>query len=460
MRKKLMTRRNFLARGGQAALGAGFAASLLAGCGGQESSRTPLVYWSEIEGKEAQDYYRENVQRPFQQANEDIDFEVKFVADVDRVVRTALQGGSGPDLVPTLGPAFALEYVKANLFRELNEYAEQYGWQDKMLGWALDLGRFEGGIYSVPTRFETMLLYYNKSVFEERGWSVPANREELEAVAEEASGRGIIPFAAGNEEYTTSTEWFVTMFWNHFSGPEALYQGLTGEIPWTDPVFVDAIDLLNQYFQRGWFGGSVQQFFTTAPNEWYAQLGNGEAAMDMDGYWVASTINDYFGEAGGNDNEWGWSSLPPLRDDIPQSLYELAIGATLSINERTEQPDAAAEYIDWYFSDPKRIAQRMADVPAWFNIAAPVEESDFPSDIDPRVEQIISALSEATNRGNFGYATWTFWPPETDVFIIEELETVLVGNMTPAEYCAGVNDHFQKEREEGLVPPAIRPGTS
>lgn len=35
---KRFTRRQFLARGGAAALGAGFAGSLLAGCGSQESS--------------------------------------------------------------------------------------------------------------------------------------------------------------------------------------------------------------------------------------------------------------------------------------------------------------------------------------------------------------------------------------------------------------------------------------
>ena len=457
-----ISRRKFLTGSGKAILGAGLAGTLLSGCGddgAEGGGPIELSYWSEIEGAEAQQYYRKNVARPFAKAN-DLKFDVRFVSDVDREVRTALQGGAGPDLVPTLGPSFALEYVEANLFRGLNKYVEQFGWKDRILGWALDLGRSNGELYSVPTRFETMLLYYNKSLFEDKGWEPPTNREELEAVAEEAKGQGIIPFAAGNEEYRTSTEWFVTVFWNHYAGPEALYQALTGEIPWTDPIFVDAIDLLNQYFQKGWFGGNIQQFFTTAPNEWYAQLGSGEAAMDMDGFWVASTIGDFFGQDAGNDNEWGWKPLPSLRSGVPQSIYELAIGATLSINSRSEYPDEAASYMDWYFSDPKRIAKRMAEVPAWFNIAAPVNEDDFPSNMDSRIKQIIAELNNATSKGNFGYATWTFWPPKTDQFIIEKLENVLTGDMTPVEYCEGVNKLFQQEFEDGKVPPAIEPGNA
>jgi hypothetical protein len=62
---------------------------------------------------------------------------------MDRIVRTALQGGEGPDIVMTPGPAYANEYIDANLFAELDEYSEQYKWDDKLLSWALELGRYE-----------------------------------------------------------------------------------------------------------------------------------------------------------------------------------------------------------------------------------------------------------------------------------------------------------------------------
>ena len=197
-----MTRKSFLASGGKAIVGASLAGTLLAGCGGQEEGTGDLTYWSALEGAGPRQYYKNHIEKPFEKANPDIDLKVQFQSpeDLDRTIRTALQGGEGPDLVPTPGPSFALEYIDANLFIELDEYAEQYGWQDKILGWALDSGRFEDKLYSVPTEFETMLLYYNKSLFEEKGWKPPKDRDELESLAEEAQGQGIVPFSAGSAD--------------------------------------------------------------------------------------------------------------------------------------------------------------------------------------------------------------------------------------------------------------------
>jgi raffinose/stachyose/melibiose transport system substrate-binding protein len=141
--RKQITRRQFLARGGTAALGAGFAGSLLAGCGGGEQGGGQVTYWSNLDV--GQDYFKQNIEKPFEKANQGTDLKVTFQPpdEMDRIVRTALQGGEGPDIVMTPGPAYAKEYIDANLFAELDEYSEQYKWDDKLLSWALDLGRYD-----------------------------------------------------------------------------------------------------------------------------------------------------------------------------------------------------------------------------------------------------------------------------------------------------------------------------
>ena len=35
-------------------------------------------------------------------------------------------------------------------------------------------------LYSIPKNYETMIYFYNKTLFEENGWSVPNNLEEVE----------------------------------------------------------------------------------------------------------------------------------------------------------------------------------------------------------------------------------------------------------------------------------------
>jgi raffinose/stachyose/melibiose transport system substrate-binding protein len=379
---------------------------------------------------------------------------------MDRIVRTALQGGEGPDIVMTPGPAYANEYIDANLFAELDEYSEQYKWDDKLLSWALELGRYEDSLYAIPYQLQTMLLYYNATLFEEKGMEPPTGRDELESMAEELMGQGIVPFAAGIGEDPAAIEWFPTVFWNHYSGPDALYQALTGEIPFSDPVFVEAIDLFNTYVQNGWFGGSRQRFFSNGFDAFHIDLGDGKAAMNLEGSWFLSEIDNYFGQAAGNNNDWEWAPMPPLRDGIAPELYELGLGSTLSLNSRAQNTDGAAAFIDYLVAEKKRASEWMAAVPAAFNAPLPFEEGDFPRSMDDRVERHLVRLSQATDKGNFGYTAWTFWPPKSDVYIQEDSQKVLTEDITAAEFCEGLDEVFTEERREGAVPKIIKPGSA
>jgi raffinose/stachyose/melibiose transport system substrate-binding protein len=102
----------------------------------------------------------------------------------------------------------------------------------------------------------------------------------------------------------------------------------------------------------------------------------------------------------------------------------------------------------------------MADVPAQFNAPLPFSTSDFPASMDSRVRRQLVSLSQATDKGNFGYTAWTFWPSKSDVYILEEAQKVLTGDITPAEFCSGLDDTFTKELKEGAVPKIIKPGSS
>src|SRR5215203_2026469 len=142
----------------------------------------PLTKWT-----------KSSIEKPFEKANKGTDLKVTFQPpeEMDRIVRTALQGGEGPDVIMTPGPAYAQEYIDANLFAELDEYSDQYKWDDKLRGWAIDLGRYEDKLYSIPYQLQTMLLYYNKTLLQDKGMQPPKSRDELESMAEELQGEGI-----------------------------------------------------------------------------------------------------------------------------------------------------------------------------------------------------------------------------------------------------------------------------
>lgn len=459
--RRAVSRQDFLRLGGAGLAGAALLGTAACGGGGSQNGGQ-VTYWSNLEGSGPQDYFKQNIERPFEKFQKGTDLEATFQppAEMDRLIRTALQGGEGPDIIMTPGPAYAQEYIDANLFAELDGYVGQFGWQDELLGWALDLGRQEDGLFAIPYQLQTMLLYYNASLFEEMGMQPPKNREELESMAEELQGQGIVPFAAGIGDDPAAVEWFPTVFWNHYSGSDALYQALTGEIPFSDPVFVEAMELFKAYVENGWFGGSRERFFSNGFDALHADLGDGKASMNVEGSWFLATIGDFFGRAANNENEWDWAPLPPLREGVPQELYELGIGSTLSVNARAQNAEGAAAFIDHLVGGKDRIAEWMAAVPAAFNAPLPFEAGDFPGSMDERVARQLAALSQATDRGNFGYTNWSFFPSKSTVYIQEEIQKVLTGDITAAEYCSGLDEVFKEDRKEGLVPKIVEPGSA
>src|SRR5215208_6845668 len=68
-----MTRRSFITSGGKAVIGASFAGSLLASCGGQEGDSGELTYWSALEDAGPREYYKQHIEKPFEKANPGID---------------------------------------------------------------------------------------------------------------------------------------------------------------------------------------------------------------------------------------------------------------------------------------------------------------------------------------------------------------------------------------------------
>lgn len=383
----------------------------------------------------------------YNSSSETSQVEIVVLPNQWEAARTALTGGGGPDVVNSPGPSFVYEMAAANLILPLEDYAVEHGWNDAFVPWALSLGTVDGTLYSLPNELETLILYYNKTLFEQNGWEAPTTIEELMTLSEEIAAAGIIPFSHGNADWRPSNEWFVGEFINHVAGPQAVYEALRGERPWTDEAFVEAIDTLNTMQANGWFFGGLELYYTADEPTRMAALGAGEAAMNIEGTWRFSTIGQYFGEAAGNANDWDWVTVPSSTGD---AIFDIGIGSTWSINAASPNPDEAAKFLTYLFS-PDVQAMLLAEcgsAPAPINM-----EADAMEGVDPRIARAFELFGESSNAGNYGYTTWTFWPPQSDVYIYEEIERVWDGQITTAEYLEGLNALFAEELAAGDIPP-------
>ena len=453
-----VSRRSFLAGVGLAGLGAA-AAPLLAACGGSSSGSKgtgsgTVNLWIDITGDANQKYWNDSVVGAFQKAYPKIAMKTTYYKgnDLRTQVQTALQARSGPDIVRGPSATQTIAWSKANVLADLTPYAKQWGWNSKLSDWAVKAFTFDGKLAALPMRVDTMMLYYNKSLFASKGWKQPTNRSELEALATEAAGMGIVPFGSSNVDWAAAAEWLMTVFWNHFSGPEALYQALTGKIQFTDPVFVDAVSLLKSYFDKGWVGGGVQKYFSVPSAEIGANFGKGKVAMIPQGEWYMSNVGQFFGAKASNDNDWDWMPVPALSDQVQYGTYALGIGGSFAINAASKNQDAAANFLNWYYGDRTAALQRMADVPATYNIPITFQDSEIPAKADPRAARVLTELNTAVSTGNYGYVTWTWWPPKSDTFVFQGFEKVLTNKMTPADYCKQLADLFKQESAQGNLP--------
>lgn len=458
-----INRRTVLTGAGLTALGLAVP-GLLSACGkasttsGAGAGTGNVQLWMDITGDKNQKYFNEKVVGAFAKAKPNINVKTTYYqgGDLRRLIQTALQAKSGPDIVRGPSATQTLAWNKANVLADLSAYAAKWGWDDKLSAWALQAFTTDGKIFALPMRVDTMLLYFNKTLFTDKGWKQPTNRAELEAIATEAHGQGITPFGSSNVDWKAASEWLMTVFWNHYSGPDVMHQALTGQAKFTDPIFVEAVQLIKSYFDKGWIAGGVDKYFSVPSQELSASFGKGKIAMIPQGGWFMSQVGQYFGAAAKNTNEWDWMPIPALRPEVAYPMYEMGIGGSLSINAASKNKDAAAEFLNWYYSDRKAALQRMAEVPATYNIPIDFKDSEIPSTIDPRSGRLLTALNKAVATGDYGYVTWTWLPPKTDVYVYTGLDEVLTGKITPADYCAQLAKTFETEKAAGTIPQMMK----
>jgi raffinose/stachyose/melibiose transport system substrate-binding protein len=407
------------------------------------AEKTVVTFW--LDGNDLAPVIQKNIVDPFNAQSKTTFVEVTVQANRWDAMRTALAGGAGPDIVGTPGPSFAVQLARAGYLLPLDEYADQHGWKDFFLPWALNLGKVDGKLLSVPAEVETLVLYYNKTLFEQNGWEPPKTFDELTALCEEIKAKGVVPFAHANAEYRGANEWYVGEFLNHIAGPEKVYGALTGQVKWDDPAFVQAIDTLNTYQQEGYFMGGLDRYYTLTFAERDAQFASGEAAMNIEGTWFIGSALANFGENSENKNEWDWVPVPSVSGD---PVYDLGIGGSLSINQAAENPEAAAEFLTYYYSPEVQAAM----VNSGFNSAPINLKADLLTGIDPRFAAIVEAMGKASQSGGYGYTSWAFFPPKTEAYLIE-VEKVWSGELTSAEFLQELQKQFDEEMEAGEVPP-------
>lgn len=405
--------------------------------------KATITFW--LDDNDLAPVIQKNIVDPFNAQSQSTKVEVEVKANRWDVVRTSLQAGAGPDLIGTPGPSFAMQLARAGFLAPLDDYATTNAWDSTVLPWALELGKVDGSLYSLPAEMETLVLYYNKTLFDANSWTPAKTMSELDALSARIMAAGVVPFAHANAEYKNADEWYITEFLNHVAGPEKVYRALTGGTAWDDPALVAAIDSLTSYQDKGYFMGSLDKYYTVTFAERDAAFSSGKAAMDIEGTWYIGTALQNFGPSSADKNEWDWTPMPSA-DGTP--IYDLGIGGSLSINKASKHPDSAAEFMTYYYTPEAQAAMLRSG----FNAAPVTLTAAQLGGVDSRQAAIIQALGDASKSGDYGYTSWTFFPPKTEAMLVD-VEKVWAGDMTSAQFLQSLQTQFDSEKQAGELPP-------
>ncbi|MBS1708560.1 MAG: ABC transporter substrate-binding protein [Armatimonadetes bacterium] len=236
------------------------------------------------------------------------------VSNADEKTMMATAGGIPPDVASLVGTNLPL-YAYYRAIQPLDDLCRQAGIKTSdYIPACIDICRYRGKVYSLPTTPATTALHYNKKLLREAGLNPdkpPATIEELDAMDEKVMLRGTDGKVKRAGFLPTEPGWF-PWSWPYFFGGSLMADD--GQITTDQPQNVAAYTWMQNYAKR--YGVNQVQTFKQGFGQFNSPQNpflDGRVASVLQGVWMANFIQKYV-----PDLDWGASPFP-----VPASHPEL-----------------------------------------------------------------------------------------------------------------------------------------
>ncbi|WMJ89932.1 ABC transporter substrate-binding protein [Anaerocolumna sp. MB42-C2] len=382
--------------------------------------------------------------KPIQAAFPDYDISVEVFND-RQSLQVQVAGGGGPDILDLDGLSDVVEFARADRIVALDDYASKYGWNNMFYDWAYNSSFYDKKLYSLPTGYESMVIYYNNDVFNEHGWKIPTTISEAEPLMEDMVKNDVIPFSFGNSNYVGAVDWLYSTFMSGFSGPEVLKSALEGKTPMTDESVAGGIQLMADWWQKGYIGDKASQSITG--DDMIALFAQGKAAMMINGTWAASSLISSY-----PDCNWSCATPFEMKEGVGPVL-PIASSGGYAINTNSKNPDVCAEILNYLFTDMDRMEKGVVEASY---CPYPVKEFSIKQcegkGMDERLYNIYVTMEEAMAAGNVGYCSWTFFPADARAYMNENTDALFLGSLSVEDYMTKVQEFVDAAVADGTAP--------
>lgn len=254
------------------------------------------------------------------------------------VLKTSMASGSPPDLFFMWGGSIAQPFIDAGQVMELGPYYAQYGWDGKFAPWVVERIKSDGKLYGVPYHALGMGFWYNKTLWDEKGWTVPTTFAEQEELCAKMKEAGMYCVSMGGK-FGWHTMRVLDYFLEHHCGPEVHDQLNRLEVSWDQQCVIDSYASFQKWVDNGWV---VPDFLTISPDDSRFPFFAGEAGLVLEGVWYEGVLKNNEQNVADYDFYLPPTDHEPLRFSAFPEQWMIPSGAA--------NPDAAALFIDFITS--------------------------------------------------------------------------------------------------------------
>jgi len=292
--------------------------------------KTVVTFWNGFTGPDRP--AMEELVRQFNESQDEIEIEMTIMPwdSLYQTLLGALSAGEGPDIIG-VNFNYVPVYASSGYVADLTPYLEEGSNLDPAL-WPeslVKLLQYDGKFYAVPINFATLMMYYNKDLFEQAGLDPedpPATWDEWIEALRALTGEGIYGIALGERQ--TIPNWPI-LLWG--TGGDVI---IDGKSALNSPETLEALNIWGPLVRDegispfGLTGAEADQLFQT-----------GRAAMGITGPWM---VNGFL-EAGVNFD------VAPIPEG-PAGPVTLADSVVFMVTESSPNKEAAIRFIDFWNS--------------------------------------------------------------------------------------------------------------
>ncbi len=362
-----------------------------------------------------------------------VDIEVVQQTDMPSKLSVLAASNELPDLFIEPDTAQANTFITQGLVKNVDEFLEENGLQDILSDSVHDgLINLQGttgidDLYVLPTEINVEGFWYNKQMFEENGWEVPTTLDEFMAICEDAMAKGIQPLAVDGVD-----KFYFTRLWGAYVtsklGTDALVKANAGELSWSDDTFLEAYQWVQDLGTKGYMGQGVTTVDSSTMN---AMFLNGTAAMEYNGSWVASNLNNE--EENQLGENVGFFGFPPVEGAVAaQNDYCQNYGTAWMIGSKNYD-ETLNDWLAYVFAGYGDASLETQGMLSGFNTK---EEHEI-----PYYTQMVSELIEGAGEAS----VWPEYKMSTEAMntSLNNSQLLVLGEMTPEEYGASLDALYE-----------------